>query len=262
MRIPYTYILESVNGHLYVGSKYGVDANPENLLKTYFTSSKYARPLILEDVSKWKIIRLQEGKTTEEVVAREMDWQLEFKHHKGMLNKSINRAQGKWINYGPKSDETRRKISEARRGRANTPEVAAAIGLKNRGLKRTAETRALIKQRNREYWDTVDDSRRAALGKAISASMKMNGTSVGAKNANTTKWILRSPDGVVLSQPENLSGKEFIQGLGLSYQMLIKFRSKNQVFSGKLAGWEVLDCSRQQGQNQHRSGRSIKRRSE
>lgn len=258
MRIPYTYIISSTDGHLYVGSKYGQDAHPNNLLKTYFTSSKHAKPLILEDPSKWSIVRLQEGKTTEEVVALEMEWQMEHRYNKGMLNKSINRAQGKWVNYGPKSDETRQKMSEARRGRANTPEVAAAIGLKNRGRKRTAEMCAVFKQRNKEYWDTVDDTRRAELGKAISSAMKANGTSVGAKNANTTRWVLRSPSGEDFTQPETMSGKEFIQSLGLSYQMLIKFRSKNLVFGGKLTGWEVIECSRPAGQNYHNSGRSSK----
>ena len=248
MRIPYTYILESTDGHLYVGSKYGVDANPENLLKTYFTSSKYARPLILEDVSKWKIIRLQEGKTTEEVVAREMDWQREFRHNKGMLNKSINRAQGKFVNYGPKSDETRRKISNALKGKPISTKTIEAARLANTGRKCPEHVKNILRETK------IGVPRNIEVRKRISATMSANRSSVGSKNANTTTWVLRDPSGVMFNQPANLTGRAFIESLGLSYQMLIKFRKDERPFSGNLTGWEIISCSRPKGQKHNLSG--------
>jgi hypothetical protein len=256
MRIPYTYIISSTDGHLYVGSKYGVDAHPDKLLKSYFTSSNYAKPLILEDPSKWSIIRLREGETTEEVVAVEMEWQMEHRYNKGLLNKSINRAQGKWVNYGPKSDAARRKLSDTKKGKPASRATIEAARQANLGRACPEHVKEALRVAK------TGVPRSEVVRTNISAAMKRNQTSVGAKNSNTTKWTLRSPDDVVFTQPETLSGKEFIQGLGLSYQMLIKFRSKNQVFGGKLTGWEVLDCSRLPGQNHHRSGRSIKNRSE
>ena len=47
---PYYYVIKhKPSGKLYVGSQYGKNSNPENLLTTYFTSSKLVKELIEKD---------------------------------------------------------------------------------------------------------------------------------------------------------------------------------------------------------------------
>lgn len=57
---PYFYLIQHLKtGKLYAGSQYGKTADPENLLKTYHTSSKIVKSLILaEGVQSFKIIEL------------------------------------------------------------------------------------------------------------------------------------------------------------------------------------------------------------
>ncbi|WP_407305330.1 hypothetical protein [Acinetobacter sp.] len=254
MRIPFAYVIESTDGHIYVGSRYCINAHPSQLLTTYFTSSNYAKPIILENISKWKITRLYETHSTEDALRKEMEWQLELRYNKGLLNKSINRANGKWVNYGPKSEETKRKISASRMGLRNTPEVAAKIGLKNLGKRKSQKEIIDASNRKTTYWNNLSHNQRQDVGNNISVGMKLHGTSKGSKNANTTKWVLLSPAGETFTQPENQSGKEFIQSLGLSYQMLMKYRKQQLPFGGKLKGWQVVFCSRPEGHNYSKSG--------
>jgi hypothetical protein len=47
---PYYYVIKhKSSGKLYIGSQYGKNSNPDNLLKTYFTSSKKVKELIEKD---------------------------------------------------------------------------------------------------------------------------------------------------------------------------------------------------------------------
>lgn len=248
MRIPYTYILSSTDGHLYVGSKYSKDAHPNQLLRTYFTSSKHARPLILEDLSKWSVLRLQEGKDTDEVVQREMEWQLEFRHYKGMLNKSINRAEGKWVNHGPMSMETRLKMSTTKKGISPPRVTIEAARRANLNRKCPDHVKSILRDIKTGVPRTAEER------KNISEAMIRNQSTVGSKNPNTTRWTLEDPSGKVINQSESMTGKEFIDSLGLSYQMLLKFRSKDLPFSGKWKGWRILFCSRPSGQHQRNAG--------
>jgi len=253
MRIPFAYIIKSKT-HIYVGSKYSADAHPSQLLTSYFTSSKYAKPMILQDLENWTIERLYEASSTEDALAKEMEWQLEFKNQQGLLNKCINRAEGKWVNFGPKTDETKRKISESRKGYRNPPEVAKAIGLKNKGKIRSKSTKDLCRQLALNRWKNRDEETRSKIGETISKTMKLRGTSSGVKNSNITRWVLKSPSGEIICQPSDKTGRQFISDLGLSYQMIVKCRSKNLPFTGKQFGWEVVSSSRPLGQKQNLSG--------
>lgn len=111
-RVPFSYIIESIDGDLYVGSRYGVTCHPSQLLVSYFTSSRYVKPLILKDPSKWNIVRLVACASTQDAVNLECEWQMEFMHSNRLMNRRLN--NGKFISHGPKSDKTRRKISESR----------------------------------------------------------------------------------------------------------------------------------------------------
>jgi len=47
---PYYYLIKHIpSGMYYAGSQYGMKSDPANLLKTYFTSSKYVKQLIEKD---------------------------------------------------------------------------------------------------------------------------------------------------------------------------------------------------------------------
>jgi hypothetical protein len=47
---PYYYLIKHIpSGRYYAGSQYGKKSDPENLLKTYFTSSKYVKELLKSD---------------------------------------------------------------------------------------------------------------------------------------------------------------------------------------------------------------------
>ena len=47
MTMPYTYIVKNLStGKIYYGCQYSKNCHPDNLWKTYFTSSKYVRELI------------------------------------------------------------------------------------------------------------------------------------------------------------------------------------------------------------------------
>ena len=47
MTLPYTYLIKNLTtGKIYYGCQYSKDCHPDNLWKTYFTSSQYVRELI------------------------------------------------------------------------------------------------------------------------------------------------------------------------------------------------------------------------
>lgn len=89
MTIPFAYVIVSDDNELYVGSRYGKNVNPSQLLSTYFTSSKYVRPKILKNKAAWKILRIETHLTAKDAVAAESAWQHEFKKHPGILNRRI-----------------------------------------------------------------------------------------------------------------------------------------------------------------------------
>ena len=86
---PFVYIIVSVRNELYVGSKYAINAHPDQLLTTYFTSSRFVEPLAKENPGEWKIERLQIVGSAAEAVALEAVWQREHKGHPGFMNRRI-----------------------------------------------------------------------------------------------------------------------------------------------------------------------------
>jgi hypothetical protein len=104
----------------------------------------------------------------------------------------------------------------------------------------------------REWWS--DPEYRTRTSTAISSSMKRRESSKGVNNRNLTRWVLKNPSGEIIDQPSDQTGRQFIESLGLSYQMLIKFRSKNLPLSGMWLGWEVVSTTRPSGQKQTKSG--------
>ena len=238
MRVPFTYLIENESGSLYIGSRYGANCHPSQLLTTYFTSSKYVRPLVVANPTSWKIVRLVTCSTTEEAVQRECEWQLEFRHDERLLNKRTN--NGKFINHGVMSDSTRNKISATRIERNIRPSEETRTKLSLAGMARvwTEESRMKLRESKR--------GRTPSLETRLKISTTLSDSISGAKNPNTTKWVLQDPQGQILYQPDEMSGRQWIESLGLSYQYLLKvLKTGIQPTSGKLVGWRVI--SRQKG---------------
>lgn len=238
MRIPFTYLIQHELGSLYVGSRYGANCHPSQLLTTYFTSSKYVKPMILANPASWKIVRLVACSTTEEAVQLECEWQLEFRHDKRLLNKRTN--NGKFINHGVMSDSTRNKISATRIQRNIRPseETRIKLSLACMGRIWTEESKQKLRESKMGHTPTLET--RLKISTTLSDSLR------GAKNPNTTRWVLQDPQGQILCQPDEMTGRQWIESLGLSYQYLLKvLKTGIQPTSGKLVGWRVV--SRQKG---------------
>ena len=138
--IPYTcYLYHIPTGKKYYGMQHGRVANPMNLWKTYFSSSKKVKALIdkygkdsftaevrktfttAEDCRLWEQTVLVRVKAIEKD-----DW----------LNQSL--AHGKFYSIGPKDENHKRKIGIGNLGNTS--------GKANKGSTRGPETR--LKQRN------------------------------------------------------------------------------------------------------------------
>ena len=118
--IPYTYLIGWSKFDLwYYGSQYGKHANPINLWKTYFTSSKEIKKLIKQygkesfhvEVRKVfttaKVAKLWENKVLQKLkVLKREDW----------LNANIGGHWEKGHNGKTHSEETKRKMSLTRKG--------------------------------------------------------------------------------------------------------------------------------------------------
>lgn len=240
MRIPFTYIIGDDSGYIYVGCRYGANCHPSQLLTTYFTSSKYVKPLIQSDPSRWKILRLKQCASTEEAVATECEWQLEYVKHKKMLNKRTN--NGKFINHGKMSDETRMKISSTRMQRGIKPSEETKLKLK------IASTGRKMSEKSKQKLSQSKMGQTQTLEVRTKISQSLTKTLTGSRNPNTTRWVLQTPTGEILTQPKNLTGRIWIESLGLSYQYLLKTIKQGKMpSSGKLVGWRVI--SRQKGSN-------------
>lgn len=233
MRTPFVYIIENDAGQIYVGCRYGANCHPSQLLTSYFTSSRYVKPMIISNPQAWRVMRLVECSSTNEAVQIECQWQLEFRYHKSLLNKRTN--NGKFINHGPMSDETRRKISETRKAHQIKPsdETKRKLSLASKKRKWTDASRQKLSASKTRQHQTVET--RAKISKSLTESIK------GAGNPNTTWWILQDPTGKILHQPKDMTGRQWIESLGLSYQYLLKLLKTNkQPTSGKLVGWTVI----------------------
>lgn len=66
----------------------------------------------------------------------------------------------------------------------------------------------------------------------------------GANNPNVTIWILQAPNGDILHQPTNMTGKQFIQSLGHSYCGVLKYLKTGLPKSGSFAGWKIISSSK------------------
>lgn len=157
---PYTYLIGwSIIEKYYYGVEYaqkGKIANPANLWTTYFTSSKIIKQMRMEfgepDIVKVRKV-FDDARSSvlwEDKVLRRLD----VLNNEKWLNCNITGKMGK--RGLPRSEETKRKISEAHKGKIKTAEHCANLSkskngkpnYKLRGRKRSDEHREKIRRAN------------------------------------------------------------------------------------------------------------------
>ena len=113
--IPYTYLIGwSLHNKYYYGVQYGKNANPVNLWKSYFTSSKYVKQMH-EKYGNPDIIQIRntfiDGRKARDCETRVLRY-LKCQSSEKWLNESNNNAFKNTI----MSDNIKTKISESKKG--------------------------------------------------------------------------------------------------------------------------------------------------
>lgn len=153
MHIPYTYLIGwSNHNKYYYGVRFAKNCNPDDLWKTYFTSSEKVKKSRLEfgepdviDVRKTfsdsKSARLWESKVLRKMNAvSDQRW----------LNQTD--ITDKFYHDGPRgtfTPEHREKMAAAKRGRKISPEHAAALHAGRRNSKNSPEHNSIISANNK-----------------------------------------------------------------------------------------------------------------
>lgn len=119
---PYVYLIswKALDVH-YCGSRYSHDCHPSDLWKTYFTSSDYVKLFREENGEPDHIEILKEFDVAEDAKSYEEQKLIEFDvlNKDNWLNKNIC---GKHIGFfGPHSEESKRKISDSKKGKKRKP---------------------------------------------------------------------------------------------------------------------------------------------
>ena len=150
-RTPFTYLLKfKPTGQYYYGSRYCKGCHPEQLWKTYFTSSKIVCQLLKEhgaEAFEVKITKVFDNKES----ARK--WEHRFLH-KVKASKNAqwlnqHNGAGDFINKGGLkfSEEHLRKLSEAQRGKPKPGTSTSLMGnTRRKGKKFTPEQRERLSE--------------------------------------------------------------------------------------------------------------------
>jgi|LakMenEpi03Aug12_release.lakeMendotaPanAssembly.Ray.scaffolds.fasta_scaffold691402_1 hypothetical protein len=177
MTIPFFYILRhNVTNIRYAGIKFAKGCNPSDLLRTYFTSSAIVKPMLLEDRTCFSIEQIIEFETKEQAIDFEEAFLTERQAH--LSPEWYNQSAGRAINpdrvvetcmekYGvdnwmkseeaksqklgfkegnthgcfPRSDETKKKMSESFTGRVYSDEHNEKLRQSKLGTKASDETK-------------------------------------------------------------------------------------------------------------------------
>lgn len=162
MRLEYVYLIRHIpSGKFYAGSSYSKSCHPAKFWTEYFTSSVAVKSLITSDgVDSFEVLEviprpLNDARVYEATFLQSVD----AARSSNWINKS--NGCGQFLNYGPKSNETRAKLSKAllgkkfseeRRashskaliGRVHSDETKAKMSAALTGIVRSDETKKLI----------------------------------------------------------------------------------------------------------------------
>lgn len=131
MTTPYTYLItHNPSGKRYYGVRYAEGCDPSDLWVTYFTSSKDVKAL---DPSECSYEVRKTFATPEEAFAWEQTVidRMKLFQREDWYNRGCMRKKGTGFRLlcvkGSVSDETRRRLSQAGKGRKHTPETIAKM---------------------------------------------------------------------------------------------------------------------------------------
>jgi len=226
MSNPYVYLIGWKElDTWYCGCEYKKKAHPENLWKTYFTSSKRVKKFRLQQGEPDHIEILKECSSSQEALEYEEQKLIEFDvlHKDNWLNQSIRGK--KFGRFGPFSEESKRKMSEAAKGRIfseehkrkigekskgrNTmkgiklsEETKRKIGEKSKGRKHSLETRKKLSEANKgrkfgprsEEWKRKLSDANTGKNRSEETKRKMSEAKLGKKRGKYNKPNIKSSD--------------------------------------------------------------------
>ena len=174
MTQPFFYIVQHKTGVRYAGIKFSRGCSPDDLLRTYFTSSKRVHALLEKDADSFTIVEIKEFDCKDALIEYEVSFlkDVNAPYSEDWLNlaagKAINPEAAKatclekygvdnWMKtpeakglgfkegntYGrfKRSEETRKKMSEAFKGRVFSESHRKAISDRRQGTTASLETR-------------------------------------------------------------------------------------------------------------------------
>jgi len=174
MTLSYTYLIKCPNGKSYYGYRSANQTSPEDdLWKHYFTSSKVIQEL-REQYSDDEFIATVDKTFTSADGARAYEENFLRKNNCVRSDEWLNRGNaGKDFFTKGHSDETRRKLSEASKGRKHTEETRRKMCEAQKGKKHTEETRRKLSE--------------AAKNKSAEHRRKLSEAAKGRKLSDETK---------------------------------------------------------------------------
>lgn len=177
-RRPYVYaIMWSDLNLAYLGVRHGKGCNPDDLWKTYFTSSRYVKELRAKHGEPDHLEIIDTFLTGDEAIKAEYEIILDFGLHTNpvFLNKACGRqivvdddVRANMIKaQSNKSAETKARLSAALKGRKRSPDECAAISAATRGKKRKPHSdKTKEKMRAAKLGKVFSDEHRANISKA------------------------------------------------------------------------------------------------
>ena len=174
MTKPFFYIVQHKTGVKYAGIKFARGCSPDDLWTTYFTSSKKVHALLEEDPNSFSIVEVTEFDCRESLIAHEVSFlkSVNAPYSDDWLNLAVGKAVNpdavkatclekygvdSWMKtpdakglgfkegntYGcfERSEETRKRMSEAFKGRVFSDSHKKAISDSRRGIKASLEAR-------------------------------------------------------------------------------------------------------------------------
>jgi hypothetical protein len=163
---PFTYLLHcTITDQYYYGSRYGKGCHPSSLWKTYFTSSKVVKQLILEhgkdafkvsvrkvfntpeEARKWEtkfLNRVKAAQSDKWINQHNADEKFYCRGHHGNRGKKLSKEHRENISKGqkgqkrnPHSDERKKRISESHKGKTHSLETKQKMSDSRRGVSKT-----------------------------------------------------------------------------------------------------------------------------
>lgn len=205
-RRPYVYAIMWTDLNLaYLGVRYGKDCHPDDLWKTYFTSSEFVRETRLLHGEPDHIEIIETFLTLEEATYCELEIISTFELHRNpaFLNRACGRAT-----CVEKSPAVRAKISAKLKGRKRSPEECEAISKAKKGRKgRRHSDETKLKMRLAKLGKKNSPEHCANMGKAL-AGKKRGPLSAEAKaKISAAKKGRKIPAEVVERVSKALKGK-------------------------------------------------------